>query len=124
MISNLHSRNSTHIDLRIVSGLFFAIYASQPPSDRFVNERSCSPRQFTTNNSELFDGDYKEWSERKKLQWLATFSTDHAAKLQSLHYRESTASADLALLEFVASLIDEDWDASKHPRRGSPPNAG
>ncbi len=66
--------------------------------------------------------------QRELLEWLASFSERHAIELRKVRQREVEArDAELFindLLEHTFDLSEADWDESKHPRRGGPPNAG
>jgi hypothetical protein len=66
-------------------------------------------------------------AEREQLEWLASISTTHESQLRDLLGGEAKASAAHVRIErFVEDLNVQEaqWDPAKHPRRGTPPNAG
>ncbi len=63
--------------------------------------------------------------QREQLEWLATISEEHEYKLHTLLSEEAEALEGQRRAEqFAEMLLEGDWDPSKHPRLGGPPNAG
>lgn len=65
-------------------------------------------------------------AEREHLEWLAQISDEHEAKLRSILREETEARELLRRRERFSEdwTAQEQWDPSKHPRQGGPPNAG
>ncbi|MBL9124104.1 MAG: hypothetical protein JNG90_10765 [Planctomycetaceae bacterium] len=66
-------------------------------------------------------------AERKNLEWLAGISTRHECELSKVLREEREAAERAGLeqrLEGFLAIHEAQWDPAKHPRRGSPPNAG
>jgi hypothetical protein len=66
-------------------------------------------------------------AERRQLEWLAAISTRHEEQLSRVLAAEAQAREAQARLERLLEDLDlqeAQWDPSKHPRRGGPPNAG
>jgi hypothetical protein len=67
----------------------------------------------------------KAWHDRELLEWAARISTKCADELRALQWKEAEEREAWRRAEkFVESLLAGNWDPSKHPRLGGPPNAG
>ena len=67
------------------------------------------------------------WRARQQLEWLADISTDHEQRLNRILREEAKAreAADRERqLREGREFDEEEWDSSKHPRTGRPPNPG
>ncbi|MGD9721838.1 MAG: hypothetical protein AB7O59_11040 [Pirellulales bacterium] len=65
--------------------------------------------------------------ERERLEWLASFSPRHERELRRMQAAEAevrTARVRYEQLFEDLCVQEADWDPSKHPRLGGPPNAG
>ncbi|HWC88032.1 MAG TPA: hypothetical protein VG433_00190, partial [Pirellulales bacterium] len=64
---------------------------------------------------------------REQLEWLAAISPEYARQLRDLQREEAIAAEvrerSRQIIESL-ELAAEQWDDSKHPRAGGPPNAG
>jgi hypothetical protein len=61
------------------------------------------------------------------LQWLAEISSGHERQLLSPLRNAAEATAQREHSDWLAEIStvhEADWDPAKHPRRGTPPNAG
>ncbi len=65
-------------------------------------------------------------ADREQLEWLALISDEHEGKLRALLREEAEARELLRRRERFSEdwTSQEQWDPSKHPRQGGPPNAG
>ena len=68
-------------------------------------------------------------AEREHREWLAEISDEHEAKFRALLRQEAESRASRESLRSCQRFIEdvtsqEQWDPSKHPRQGGPPNAG
>ena len=65
-------------------------------------------------------------AEREHLEWLAQISDEHEAKLRCILREEAEAQELLWRRQRFSEAwtSQEQWDPSKHPRQGGPPNAG
>ncbi|MBI3837461.1 MAG: AHH domain-containing protein [Planctomycetia bacterium] len=62
---------------------------------------------------------------REILEWAAGISTRAEEKLRALQRKEAEEREGWRRAEhFTEMLLEGDWDPSKHPRLGGPPNAG
>jgi hypothetical protein len=64
--------------------------------------------------------------EREHLEWLAQISDEHAGKYGALLRAEAEAcvAQQRSAPVYGDWTAQEQWDSSKHPRQGGPPNAG
>ncbi|MGD9722012.1 MAG: AHH domain-containing protein [Pirellulales bacterium] len=65
--------------------------------------------------------------DRERLEWLASFSPRHERERRRLQAAEAEVREARARYERLVedlSVQEADWDPSKHPRLGRPPNAG
>jgi hypothetical protein len=63
--------------------------------------------------------------DREILEWAAGISTRAEAKLRALQCKEAEEREAWRRAEqFAEQLLEGNWDPSKHPRLGGPPNAG
>lgn len=62
--------------------------------------------------------------DREQLEWLAAIAPDQAWRLRDLLREEPAMDDEYAPDLGLFQQIGEDWDESKHPRLGGPPNAG
>ncbi|HEX4150238.1 MAG TPA: hypothetical protein VHY20_14675, partial [Pirellulales bacterium] len=64
---------------------------------------------------------------QEQLEWLAAISPEYARQLRDLQREEAIAAEvrerSRQIIERL-ELAAEQWDDSKHPRAGGPPNAG
>jgi hypothetical protein len=65
-------------------------------------------------------------AEGEHLEWLTQISDDHEARFRALLRQEAESRAPLRSYQrFIEDVTSqEQWDPSKHPRQGGPPNAG
>jgi hypothetical protein len=66
-------------------------------------------------------------AERAQLEWLAKISPRHESQFRRLVTAEAQAREAQGRLQRLVEGMDvqeAQWDPSKHPRRGGPPNAG
>ncbi|MGD9722977.1 MAG: hypothetical protein AB7O59_21390 [Pirellulales bacterium] len=65
--------------------------------------------------------------DRERLEWLASFSPRHERALRRLQAAEAEVREARARYERLVEDLrvqEADWDPSKHPRLGGPPNEG
>jgi hypothetical protein len=64
---------------------------------------------------------------REQLEWLAEISPEYARQLRDLQREEAMAAEVRERSRHIIESLEraaEEWDDSKHPRAGGPPNAG
>ncbi len=104
------------------------VQADNAQADRELLE--CLAGISTRHEGQLHDLLRKEAearAQREQLEWLAGISTRHDSELRELLRKEAeTREAQARTARFIeaSKLYEAQWDPTKHPRRGTPPNPG